>query len=60
MGNPAVFPAFNGDPDDYLGSNYQAAGNTGDIDNWLVLPDLDVSDVTVIGLFLVRVQAGKQ
>jgi len=41
-GNPAVFPAFNGDPDDYLGSNYQAAGNTGDIDNWLVLPDLDV------------------
>ncbi|MBK8984270.1 MAG: T9SS type A sorting domain-containing protein [Ignavibacteria bacterium] len=41
-GNPNVFPAFNGDPDDYAGSNYQTAGDLGDIDNWLVLPDLDV------------------
>ncbi len=41
-GNPAVFPAFNGDPDDYAGGNYQSAGSLGNIDNWLVLPDLDV------------------
>ena len=41
-GNQTVFPAFDGDPDDYAGSNYQSAGNLGNIDNWLVLPDLDV------------------
>ncbi|MDQ3021963.1 MAG: T9SS type A sorting domain-containing protein [Bacteroidota bacterium] len=41
-GNPNVFPAFNGDPDDYVGSNFQSAGSLGDIDNWLILPELDV------------------
>jgi len=42
QGNPLVFPAFNGDSNDYVGSNFQSAGTLGDIDNWLVLPSQDV------------------
>ena len=42
QGNAGVFPAFSSPDTSYVGSNYQSAGNLGNIDNWLVLPPLNV------------------
>ena len=42
QGSPFVFSAFNGPDSGYVASNYQTAGNAGDIDNWLVLPAIPV------------------
>ncbi len=36
------FPPFNGASSDYIASSNLSAGDLGNIDNWLVLPDLDV------------------
>lgn len=47
QGNDAVFPAFDGDPTHYLGSNFQAtSGTDGDetISVWMKLPALDLEN----------------
>jgi len=41
-GRPTRFPAFNGADSDYVASDIISAGYEGNIDNWLVLPSLDV------------------
>jgi hypothetical protein len=38
QGNPAVFVAYNGPSNGYVGSNYETVTGANDIDNWLVLP----------------------
>jgi hypothetical protein len=42
-GNQAIFPAFNGTPTSYAGSNYNATTGANRIDNWLVLPKKSVA-----------------
>jgi hypothetical protein len=44
QGNTGVFDAQSGAPDSYIASNYLAANGTGDIDNWLLTPELSWSD----------------
>jgi len=43
QGNPTVFTDFNGiQQDGYVGSNFNTVTGTNNIDNWLVLPDLNI------------------
>ena len=42
QGNPTVFVAFNGPDSGYVASNYQSTTGANPIDNWLVLPPLNV------------------
>lgn len=43
QGNATVFPDYNGvQTDGYVGANYNTVTGANDIDNWLVLPDLDI------------------
>ena len=42
QGDPTNFVAFNGLTNSYTSSNFNSAQSNNDIDNWLVLPDLDV------------------
>lgn len=42
QGNSAVFDAFNGPADGYAGANFNNTAGTGTIDNWLMLPELDI------------------
>ncbi|MEP7145679.1 MAG: choice-of-anchor J domain-containing protein [bacterium] len=39
---PNSFPSFNGADSDYVASSFFSALNFGDIDNWLILPSLNV------------------
>jgi hypothetical protein len=43
QGNPSVFPSNDGPTNGYVASNYQCVSNTNDIDNWLVLPALNIT-----------------
>lgn len=43
QGRPNNFPAYNGDPDSYVGSTFDAVTGLNAIDNWLVLPDIGVN-----------------
>ncbi|MBK6876677.1 MAG: choice-of-anchor J domain-containing protein [Ignavibacteria bacterium] len=42
QGNPTVFVAFNGPDSGYVASNFQSTTGANNIDNWLVLPPLNV------------------
>ena len=42
QGNPSVFTAFNGPDNGYVGSNFNSVTGANTIDNWLVLPALDI------------------
>jgi len=42
QGNPAVFSAFNGATNSYVGANFQVVSGVNNIDSWLVLPDVGV------------------
>ncbi len=58
QGNSAVFPAHAGAPDAYIGANFNnTAGGTGTISNWLVTPELDISDLSTLS-FWTRTAAG--
>ncbi|MGI8893379.1 MAG: choice-of-anchor J domain-containing protein [Bacteroidia bacterium] len=43
QGNPASFPAYSGPTNGYVGSNFNSVTGTNTIDNWLVLPALDIA-----------------
>ncbi len=51
QGNSAVFPAFNGAADSYVAANYNAVTGTNTIDNWLVLPALNIAAGDVISFY---------
>jgi hypothetical protein len=42
QGNPSAFPALNGPTNGYVASNYLSVTGANTIDNWLVLPALDI------------------
>ncbi len=42
QGNTTAFSAFNGPANGYVASNFQTVTGANDIDNWLVLPALDI------------------
>ncbi|MFN3345564.1 MAG: choice-of-anchor J domain-containing protein, partial [Chloroherpetonaceae bacterium] len=42
QGNTGIFTAYNGPNDGYVASNFQTVTGANTIDNWLVLPALDV------------------
>jgi hypothetical protein len=42
QGNPSVFTALNGPTNGYVASNYLSVTGANTIDNWLVLPALDI------------------
>jgi hypothetical protein len=44
QGNTGVFDAQSGAPDSYIASNYLAANGTGNISNWLLTPEMILSD----------------
>lgn len=52
QGNPGVFPAYAGAPDSYAAVNYLSAANgSGNVDNWLITPVLNLSGITDISFY---------
>ncbi|HRH61865.1 MAG TPA: choice-of-anchor J domain-containing protein [Bacteroidia bacterium] len=56
QGNPNFSLAFNGNDSDFVMSNYQSVGGANDIDNWLVLPALNVTAGDGISFYSKSVQ----
>ncbi|MDQ5825055.1 MAG: choice-of-anchor J domain-containing protein [Chloroflexota bacterium] len=40
QGNPAIFPAHSGDPNSYVGANFNSTTGTNTISNWLISPEV--------------------
>ncbi len=58
QGNPAVFEAHEGDPNAYIGANFNnTAGGTGIISNWLITPEVELFNGTQMS-FWTRVSTG--
>jgi len=51
QGNATVFPDFNNGSDEYIGSNYNSVTLVNNIDNWLVLPALDIAAGDVLSFY---------
>ncbi len=51
QGNTANWTDFNNGSDEYVSSNYNSVTGLNDIDNWLVLPALDVASGDVISFY---------
>jgi hypothetical protein len=52
QGNPGVFTAQSGAPDSYAAVNFLSAANgSGNVDNWLITPVLDLSGTTVLSFY---------
>jgi hypothetical protein len=51
QGNDGVFGAQSGAPDSYIASNFTAAGLGGNVSNWLILPELSLSDGDTFSFF---------
>jgi len=51
QGAAANWPDFNNGSSEYVASNYNSVTNANDIDNWLVLPALDVAIGDVISFY---------
>ncbi|MBD8654285.1 choice-of-anchor J domain-containing protein [Oxalobacteraceae sp. CFBP 13730] len=55
QGNPAIFPAHTGAPDNYAAAScLSAAHGTGRVDNWLITPTLTLSGLTTLSFFTSR------
>ncbi len=46
QGNPAVFPAHQGDPNAYIGVNFASVAGSNTISNWLMTPEMVLQDGT--------------
>jgi hypothetical protein len=44
QGNPTVFPAFSGAEDSYIAANFNNTAGVGVIANWLMTPEIDLSN----------------
>lgn len=51
QGNSAVFPAFNGPATGYVAANFNAVTSTNNIDNWLVLPALNIAQGDTLSFY---------
>lgn len=57
QGNPAVFDAFSGAPNSYVGVNFNSGSGLAAISNWLITPTLTFSNGDVVS-FYTRTIAG--
>ncbi len=44
QGNPAVFPSHSGDPDSYIGANFNNTTGSNTISNWLLTPEITMNN----------------
>jgi len=51
QGNPGVFTAQEGAPDSYIAANFLNADFGGVIDNWLMLPELELNDGDTLSFY---------
>jgi len=51
QGGPAVFNAFSGAPDSYVGVNFNSGSGVAAISNWLITPTLTFSNGDVVSFF---------
>lgn len=51
QGNPLVFDAHSGDPDSYVGANFNNTAGVGDISNWLILPTMSYSNGDTVSFY---------
>ena len=52
QGNPVVFEAHEGAPEDYVGANFNSAGLTpGNINNWLLTPELELTNDSIFSFW---------
>ena len=51
QGNEAVFPAWSGPVDAYIGANYENALDYGTISNWLITPVVPVNDGSILSFY---------
>lgn len=51
QGNPDTFPSFDGDPNSYIGANFNATTGTGTINNFLISPVVSLSDGDEISFY---------
>jgi hypothetical protein len=55
QGNNAVFNAFNGASNSYVGANFDNTGNTGTISNWLIMPNVNLNNGDVLTFYTRKV-----
>jgi hypothetical protein len=51
QGNPGVFAAQEGAPNSYIAANFLNAGIGGNIDNWLMLPELELNNGDTLSFY---------
>ncbi|MBE7528667.1 MAG: hypothetical protein HND44_02430 [Chloroflexi bacterium] len=51
QGNSAVFPAQAGSPTSYIGANFNNTSGVGTISNWLLTPEINLSDGSTLTFF---------
>ena len=54
QGNAGIFPALSGAEDSYIAANYLNAGFGGDVDNWLITPEIGLIGTRTSVQFLTR------
>ncbi len=59
QGNPIVFPAHTGEPDSYIGANFNNAAGAGTISNWLITPVVTLQDGAQLSFYTRTVTVGK-
>jgi hypothetical protein len=57
QGNDAVFPAFDGPVDAYIGANFDNGGGLATISNWLLTPELSLQNGSTLTFYTRTVQA---
>ena len=59
QGNPSIWTAYEGDSNDsYIGVNYHSTGNLGNISNWAIAPEFDMSNGFAVS-FMTRTTTGQ-
>lgn len=51
QGNPAVFTAFSGEDNSYIGVNFNSGGGVAEISNWLITPTLSFDNGDVVSFY---------
>ena len=51
QGNPSTFNSYNGPDSGYVASNYNSVTDTNNIDNWLVLPSLNLKANDIVSFY---------
>jgi hypothetical protein len=51
QGNPAVFTAFSGEDNSYIGVNFNSGGGVAAISNWLITPTLSFDNGDVVSFY---------